>query len=289
MSKLTENTAKIQDLLNDISALPKDRYEEGLAKGTSLVKSIVERSFTEITAEDLAGITAIGKSAFRDAQSLKKIVISSSIKTIADYAFYGCSNIGTIDFLQGELTTIGSNAFAYILNVQHISIPNSVASIGTYAFSYCESLKSITLPNNSKFVILRNGTFVGCKGLKSITIPDTVSTIESNMFSNCQNLANVKLPSNIKALSMNMFSNCTGLTSITIPNSVTGIGSNTFNGCTGLMEVIVEAVTPPRIQANTFNNVPADCDFYVPLGSVEAYKSATNWSAYADQIFAIEE
>ena len=85
---------------------------------------------------------------------------------------------------------------------------------------------------------------------------------------------------------MQAFYGCTSLTSITIPSGVTSIGNNTFNGCTSLTSITVEATTPPTLGLNVFNNTN-NCPIYVPAESVDAYKTANNWSKYADRIKAI--
>ena len=54
-----------------------------------------------------------------------------------------------------------------------------------------------------------------------------------------------------------------------------------------LTSVTLEATTPPTLGTTVFNGTHADLVIYVPAGSVEAYKSATNWSTYASKIQAI--
>lgn len=45
--------------------------------------------------------------------------------------------------------------------------------------------------------------------------------------------------------------------------------------------------TPPTLTVNNINYISDYIKIYVPAESVEAYKAATNWSAYADKIFPI--
>lgn len=85
------------------------------------------------------------------------------------------------------------------------------------------------------------------------------------------------------------FYRCSNLTSITIPDSLTSIGIGAFDTCTRLISVTIKATTPPvLIAAGAFNNTN-NCPIYVPAESVEAYKTATNWSSLADRIMAISE
>jgi hypothetical protein len=52
-----------------------------------------------------------------------------------------------------------------------------------------------------------------------------------------------------------------------------------------LTNVYCKSTTPP-ILANkyAFSSNVSSRKFYVPMGSVDAYKGATNWSKYANQI-----
>jgi hypothetical protein len=105
------------------------------------------------------------------------------------------------------------------------------------------------------------------------------------------------------------FRDCTSLTSITIPNSVTSIGNYAFQFCERLARVIIGSgiwsigigcfntirnfsniyfysATPPVLHTflGSTNTFKSSITIHVPVGSGDAYKSATNWSAYASQI-----
>ena len=53
------------------------------------------------------------------------------------------NGVGTIEF-DGDVTSIGGNAFYLCKNLTSITIPSSVTSIGNYAFQSCSSLTSVT-------------------------------------------------------------------------------------------------------------------------------------------------
>lgn len=83
------------------------------------------------------------------------------------------------------------------------------------------------------------------------------------------------------------FYDCSSLASINIPNSVTSIGHSAFYGCSALTSITCEAVTPPTLDSgNRLSNVTA---VYVPAESIEAYKTATNWSYYSREIQPISD
>lgn len=88
------------------------------------------------------------------------------------------------------------------------------------------------------------------------------------------------------------YNGCFGnLTSVTIPASVTYIGEYAIP--IGGISIILLGETPPTIYTNTFGYEDASsgmilpCTIYVPASAVDTYKTATNWSLYADWIQAI--
>ena len=80
------------------------------------------------------------------------------------------------------------------------------------------------------------------------------------------------------------FYNCRSLTSVTIPNSVTTIEEWAFCGCDSLTSVYCKATIPPAGGDYMFSYNASGRKIYVPMESVEAYKSAYGWSDYVDDI-----
>ena len=100
--------------------------------------------------------------------------------------------------------------------------------------------------------------FYGLSGLKSISIPDSVTSIGSYAFAYCH-----------------------PLTSITLPDSIISIGEYAFTYCSALRNIYIKSATPPTL-ANK-SAIPSLVTIHVPVGSGEAYKSATNWSSFASR------
>ena len=67
---------------------------------------------------------------------------------------------------------------------------------------------------------------------------------------------------------------------MTIPNSVTSIGNEAFKGCTSLTSLYVNNTTPPELD-DTFEKIHYTwTDLYVPVGSIEAYSTASGWKNF---------
>lgn len=76
--------------------------------------------------------------------------------------------------------------------------------------------------------------------------------------------------------------NLDNITSVSIPVNIQEIEALAFNNCDNLTNVYLHSIIPPRVSSS--NAFGSTCTFHVPIGSEEAYKSATNWSGYADRI-----
>ena len=213
------------------------------------------KSLKSVTIGD--GVTSIGMYAFSNC-GLTNITIPNSVTSIGKYAFYHCTDLTNIVIGKG-ITTIEENVFSSC-DIENITIPNSVTTIGNDAFSYCYGLKSITIPES--VTKIGKSAFYNCRWLTSITIPNSVTTIEEYAFSK------------------------SGLTSITIPDSVTAIGGRAFEECSSLIYVYCKATTPPTLgNSDVFTNNASGRRIIVPIGSGEAYKTATYWKVYANVIF----
>lgn len=132
---------------------------------------MVNGTISEVTAEDLKGITSIRDYAFYRCNFLRNVTIPDSVTSIGSQAFYNCSGLTSV--------TIG----------------NGVTSIGSGAFSSCTKLTSVTIPDN--VTSIENSAFYKCTKLTSITIPDSVASIGMSAFYDCSSLTSITmLPTN---------------------------------------------------------------------------------------------
>ena len=165
-----------------------------------------------------------------------------------------------------------------------ITIPHSVIEFGNQAFQECtgELIINSNIPNPSSDS--DSSPFGGSKFTK-VTIGDSVTTIGNYAFWACRSLTSVTIGDSVTTIGDNAFSICDSLTSITIPDSVTSIGDYAYYSCSHLTSVYCKATTPPSLGDNyVFGSNGSGRKIYVPAESVDAYKSATNWSEYASAI-----
>lgn len=167
--------------------------------------------------------------------------------------------------------------------IRRVHIGDGVTSIGQYCFYNCYALKKVS--GMGDVTSIGQYAFYNCNSFENVTIPDGVTSIENDAFYYCYSLASVTIPDGVTSIGSNAFSYCYSLTNVTIPDSVTNIGNSVFYYCYCIAEYHILSTIPPTLgNTNAFNGIATDCIIYVPVGSLEAYQTATNWSTYASKM-----
>ena len=246
-------------------------------------------------------ITSIGNSAIRECYSLPSVIIPNSVTSIGDHAFWSCTSLISVS-LSNNLVSIDESAFDNCGSITSITIPNSVTTIGNSAFSRCSGMTSLSI--GSGITSISDMCFAQCSILTGVTMPNSVTSIGEHAFSMCSSLKRLNsdtdgvanIPSGVTSFARDAFYGCDGLATIIAPSGVTSIGDDAFRFSHNLVNFTIYATTPPALEGNysdgtrAFMTTPIDEGngyIYVPSGSVNAYKNATNWSKYSSKIRAI--
>ena len=131
---------------------------------------------------------------------LEEIVLPSSVKFIDDFAFYGCTNLRTIELHEG-ITHIGEFAFAGS-GIEKIVIPKSVNQVSPYLCSSMNNLGEVIL--HDQIQQIGEGAFMHST-LPSITIPDSVTYIGKDAFLFCNSLKTVRFQGSAPYIYNNAF------------------------------------------------------------------------------------
>ena len=123
-------------------------------------------------------------------------------------------------------------------------------------------------------------------------VNNTVTLIGAYGLAGCTKLTSVVLPA-VRTTEGNSISGCSAITKADFSN-LRAIRYSTFYNNKKLIALIIRrhAVTTLDNTTNVFKNTPIESGtgyIYVPSDMVSNYKTATNWSTYADQIRAIED
>ena len=240
--------------------------------------------------------------------SKSSIDTPSSVTTIGDCAFYGCSALTSVEM--SAVTTIDEYAFYGCSALTSIYLPASCTSIDGNPFSGCDALKEIVVDEDNPNFSSHDGvlydknveTLLACPGSKSsIDTPSSVTTIGYEAFYECSSLTSISMPSvttigdyafyycsaltsvsmpSVTTIGAWAFYYCPALTSVDIPASVTIIGNNAFEGCFGLTSVYCHWEQPLECAPIFYETVPENAILYVPTGTIDAYRNVYPWSEF---------
>ena len=206
-----------------------------------------------------------------DSRNNCNAIIEKSTNTL----IAGCKNT----IIPTSVTSIGGSAFWGCTNLTSIDIPNSVTSIGEQAFRDCKGLTSVTIGNS--VTSIGDWAFMGCSGLTSIDIPNSVTSIGKQAFYECSSLTSVTIGSGVTSIGDKAFNGCSSLTSIDIPNSVTSIGGGALANCEALEVVTCRATSVPSTNTNAFDGSYVEhATLIVPDEAYTAYSTTSPWSNF---------
>lgn len=143
----------------------------------SKLPSILDRTVTELTAEDLDGVTAFGHSVFRNCKELSSIAIPTSLRSVAGMVFSGCTALKSVYITDiesycliswTENTVFSTGGAVLYLNgelVTDIVIPSNITSLSQYAFYKLTSLESVVFP--AGITSVGGWCFDSCTALKT--------------------------------------------------------------------------------------------------------------------------
>lgn len=172
-----------------------------------------------------------------------------------------------------------------------------------YLFSSIPNMTYLDLSEfDTKAATSMTATFFDCKKLININLENFNTSNVTNfsaMFQSCLSLPTLDLSGfdTSKVTNFNgMFFNCTKLEEIDLSSFDTSSATTTQEmlwGCPKLVKVIInrnEVFMMTNVNMLQVTPIESGTGYvYVPDNMVEAYKSTTNWSAYADQIKPLSE
>ena len=147
-----------------------------------------------------------------------------------------------------------------------------------------EAYYSINCNNSSTLTSTEVGN-INCYSATKSAVVGSCVTVIGDYALNLPYLETVTLPSGLTTIGTDAFRS-PKLKTITIPSGVTSIGNYAFESNVAMESITILATTPPTLGLEVFDNTN-NCPIYVPAASVNAYKTASGWSAYASRIQAI--
>lgn len=207
--------------------------------------------------------------------------------------------------------SFNSQATRDLPSLQFVSFP-STFQVNSSQFNGCSGLRSICFP---LLLTYAGEMFYGASSLRRVaTLPSTVFLRPTNIFRDCINLErfdghaplsegsamrnckNLRYlgPAYVTKIGEYALSGCLSLPTLYLGQNIREIGNNAINIYgreSSLSELHLASETPPTIKDSNILSYDKALHYkiFVPQQSVDAYKSDSNWSKYADHIFAETE
>lgn len=162
--------------------------------------------------------------------------------------------------INGDITSIGNNAFKGCSALKEITLPNTIKRIGMSAFENCSALATTgNAPSDLEEIgekafygcsalaedgiIYMGTTLVACNPLtieSEIDIKKGTTKILNKAFENITTITTIGFnrksgKHTLTTIGDEAFAGCTNLEEVEIPNTVTSWGENIFKGCTSLI------------------------------------------------------
>lgn len=134
--------------------------------------------------------------------------------------------------------------------------------------------------------VIKSGCFRGWGSAQSVIMSDTIKVIENLGLYELIGCTNIHISATLHTIGAEGLTQLK-VSQLTLPASLLIVEAYGLSGLVSCDEIICNAVTPPSIQATTFNRLKSTCVIKVPAASVAAYQAAPNWSAFASRIQAI--
>ena len=214
------------------------------AYGNDLVPALLK----SVTVTDS---TTVADNAFYGCSEITSIVFENGIYSIGSSAFSGCASLDGIDF--SALTGIGSNAFENCTAFTKVTLPDSLLYAGENSFKGCVNLAELTTPfvgysrdRDGYLAFMFGGAAKQIPlSLKKVTVTDT-ATIGMGAFANTS-VREVVLGESTRYISSDAFKNSRKLNVITLPEELLNIEDEAFYGCYLLYEVFNFSTLPIQV------------------------------------------
>ena len=233
---------------------------------------------------------------FLEGKEVKELIIPTNVSEIGDYVFSGCIRLASVE-IPNTVTSSGGAAFSGCIRLTSVSIPNSAGSIGNYAFYGCKALTNLIIEDGATTLDLGynchyHGLFYDCP-LETLHLGRNLSyktglSYGYSPFYGKSSLKELTIGNSVISIGESAFRYCRGLTTVEIPSSVTSIGASAFSGCTALKSLTVNALMPPSVARESFDDtVFASATLIVPEESREEYENDPVWGLFVSKDIAV--
>ena len=181
----------------------------------------------------------------------------------------------------------------YNNNLTNIILPTTIESVSKVSIQYHRKFKYLIIPN-TVFNAITDYKISTTHNVNTIKIPTTITTLTSDNYQFNYNVEKIFIHSNINTIPANTFRYNYELKYIYFLGNITLINKMAFGDSTELKVIDFTNCTevPTLNNTNGFssqlvNFYKYDCKILVPSNLLSSWKTATNWSTFADIIYGV--
>lgn len=156
------------------------------------------------------GVIAVGAGAFKERMNLHTVNLPDSLEEILGSAFMK-SGIHTIR-LGEKVKSISNFAFYGCGNLESVSFPEGLEVLGAASFSSCGALRTVEFQGGPE--TLRHDVFSSCGKIEKVVFGEGLRTIEKHAFRYCVSLKRVEMPESMESIGANAFAECSSLETV---------------------------------------------------------------------------
>lgn len=199
------------------------------------------------------------------------------------------NDVNDANFVNDDITKLGGYNFYNNQDLQTVSMPN-VTDVGDYvfmcnsAYSCYSNIREIHLPSATT---IGKGAFDSCRYLATLDVPNVTDLRGGRAFSGCNSLKKLILP---KLIYYNLQSfRADKKPPIVLLDILGSSGASNSLSLVDLSSLEYLVIRCETGVVSLYSKIIAGVNIYVPDALVESYKTATNWSTYAEQIHPLSE
>lgn len=171
---------------------------------------------------------------------------------------------------------------------------DGITYAGQYALRYNTGLETVELPNlvyTSSISNSNQNLFQNCTALKNVKLEKLIR-VPAHIFEGCTALESIKFSKSLNTIEYNSFKDCGLKIFDTEGSDAIGITlNNQALSCSKIKHFIIRSARRATLSnINVFYNCSIEFSeggIYVPSALLDSYKSATNWSTFAANIYPI--
>ena len=258
------------------------------------VKSYAFQNCTSLASISFPKVVSLWSNAFYGCTVLQDSVFPK-LAQIGNSAFYGCKALTKVNgtyfpaLATADSVYINGSAFYGCDHITEVDLPAKVQSLSGSTFYNCTRLTSATFMGKT----FGSSEFRGCTALAHVSVPN-LESVSGSAFNSCSSLQSIELPSLRTINGQYLFENCTSLKRVTFGPNLSSVYQGTFKGCSAIEAIVFpsSAAVVPLASTSAFagSSIASGTGYiYVPDALVSSWKTASNWSTYANQIKPLSE